>query len=76
MSLLETSTGTQQKNAIHTATPTQHKAQHSNQASGEGRNVMNCTNSESAAGISECSYRKLNEYAPLLTHEANNGNSP
>lgn len=37
---------------------------------------MNCTNRESAAGISECSYRKLNEYAPLLTHEANNGTAP
>ena len=37
---------------------------------------MNCTNRESAAGISECSYRKLNEYAPPLTHEANNGTAP
>jgi len=37
---------------------------------------MNCANSESVAGISECSYRKLNEYAPPLTHEANNGNAP
>jgi len=37
---------------------------------------MNCANSESVAGISECSYRKLNEYAPPLTHEANNGTVP
>jgi len=37
---------------------------------------MNCTNSGSATGISECSYRKLNECAPPLTYEANSGNAP
>ncbi|CNI65906.1 Uncharacterised protein [Mycobacterium tuberculosis] len=51
------------ENANHTVPPTQHKAQHSNQVSGE-RSSMKSTNSESVAGISECSYRKLNEYAP------------